>query len=111
MADCCAEEGDGEEHIREDILLETPSFMSSLQVFSSVGGLALLAEHLPLLYPEFTRQATPIEVTKDPGAMQGLGHDWVTVESAEEIYEASEALLSIFLICLSCLRWIILMVH
>ena len=73
-------------------LLQTSHFTSALQVFSSVGGLALLAEHLPLLYPEFTRQASPVEVTKDP-ALSNLGHDWVTVESAEEIYEVRSTLL------------------
>ncbi|XP_064622207.1 baculoviral IAP repeat-containing protein 6-like isoform X2 [Lineus longissimus] len=42
--------------IPEQVLLETQSLPSPLQVFASQGGLALLAEHLPLLYPEITRQ-------------------------------------------------------
>ena len=75
---------------------DLPVLSSTLQTFSSVGGLALLAEHLPLLYPDFSRQAASIDVSRDmtsgaigisntvPGQ---FGHDWVTVESAEEIYE------------------------
>jgi baculoviral IAP repeat-containing protein 6 len=79
---------------------DSASLSSALQVFSSVGGLALLAEHLPLLYPEFSRQSTPVDMLRDmngsagsgavggmAGAGVGIGHDWVTVESAEEIYE------------------------
>ena len=74
---------------------DLPVLTSALQTFSSVGGLALLAEHLPLLYPDFSRQAASLDVTRDPatsgvgmsGNVSGFGHDWVTVESAEEIYE------------------------
>lgn len=73
------------------VLLQTPNFTSALQVFSSIGGLALLAEHLPLLYPEFSRQTTPAEVTKDSTVPGGIGHDWVTVESSEDIYEVCDA--------------------
>ena len=69
------------------MLLDTPAFPSALQVFAGVGGLALLAEHLPLLYPEVTRQVTPLEVTKENTS--NLGHDWVNVESAEDIYEVT----------------------
>jgi hypothetical protein len=64
-----------------------------------VGGLALLAEHLPLLYPEFTRQSTPVDTAREgttggigfPTSVPGFGHDWVNVESAEEIYEVVHA--------------------
>jgi len=72
------------------VLLQAPNFTSALQVFSSIGGLALLAEHLPLLYPEFSRQTTPAEVTKDTTVPGGIGHDWVTVESSEDIYEVCD---------------------
>ena len=75
------------ETIPDEVLLETPAFPSALQVFASVQGLALLAEHLPLLYPEITRQVGPTESPKEVNAVTGLGQDWVTVESAEEIYE------------------------
>ena len=75
--------------------VDSLALSSALQVFSSVGGLALLAEHLPLLYPNFSRHSSPIDVVRDSANANvglssggvGLGHDWVTVESAEEIYE------------------------
>lgn len=75
------------EIIPDEVLLDTPSFPSSLQVFASVGGLALLAEHLPLLYPEVTRQATPPTVSNENNNVSGLDSGWVTVESTEDIYE------------------------
>jgi len=75
--------------------VDSPALSSALQVFSSVGGLALLAEHLPLLYPDFSRHSSPVDIVRDSANTNaglsssgvGLGHDWVTVESAEEIYE------------------------
>jgi len=75
--------------------VDSPALSSALQVFSSVGGLALLAEHLPLLYPDFSRHSSPVDIVRDSANANaglsssgvGLGHDWVTVESAEEIYE------------------------
>ena len=84
-------------------LTELPALTSALQVFSSVGGLALLAEHLPLLYPEFSRQSTPVDVGRDSATggigvtanVPGFGHDWVTVESAEEIYEVFFSFISL----------------
>lgn len=78
-----------ESSISNSVLLQAQNFTSALQVFSSIGGLALLAEHLPLLYPEFSRQATPAEVSKETAVPGSIGHDWVTVESAEDIYEVS----------------------
>ena len=56
-----------------------------MQVFASVGGLALLAEHLPLLYPEVSRQGISMDGVKDLGS--GVGPDWGTVENTEDIYE------------------------
>jgi len=82
--------------------VDSPALSSALQVFSSVGGLALLAEHLPLLYPNFSRHSSPVDVIRDTANANvglssggvGLGHDWVTVESAEEIYEVFLSLTS-----------------
>ena len=74
--------------IPTQLLLDTPAFPSALHVFAGVGGLALLAEHLPLLYPEVTRQVTPLDSSKDGGSGGG-NPDWVAVESAEDIYEVS----------------------
>ena len=90
------------EPIPEEVLLDTPGFPSALQVFASVGGLALLAEHLPLLYPEVTRQVTPPPVNPDVANSNAIGNDWVTVESTEDIYEVFMAFPHI------CLRLIIL---
>ena len=59
-------------------------------MFASVGGLALLAEHLPLLYPDITRQGTAADVsTSDNNNIADLGQDWVTVESSDELYDVS----------------------
>jgi len=82
--------------------VDSPALSSALQVFSSVGGLALLAEHLPLLYPDFSRHSSPVDIVRDSANTNaglssggvGLGHDWVTVESAEEIYEVSVFIVS-----------------
>lgn len=77
------------------LLLTTPNFPSALQIFASVGGLALLAEHLPLLYdPELTRQPTSQEgstqSSKSVSNTMGVD-DWVTVEPfPEEFYELYE---------------------
>ena len=71
----------------EDALLATACFPSALQVFASVGGLALLAEHLPLLYPEVLRQVSPPSTANENSTGNALQNDWVTVESAEDIYE------------------------
>ncbi|KAL8592605.1 hypothetical protein ACOMHN_026535 [Nucella lapillus] len=80
--------GDNPEDIPDEILLSSPAFPSALQVFASVGGLALLAEHLPLLYPDITRQGTTTDVaTTDNNNVPDLGQDWVTVESSDELYD------------------------
>ena len=82
--------GDNPEDIPDEILLASPAFPSALQVFASVGGLALLAEHLPLLYPDITRQGTTADVgTTDNNNIPDLGQDWVTVESSDELYDVS----------------------
>ena len=82
--------GDNPEDIPDEILLASPAFPSALQVFASVGGLALLAEHLPLLYPDITRQGTATDVTAtDNNNVPDLGQDWVTVESSDELYDVS----------------------
>ncbi len=77
------------ESVPEEVLMDTPAFPSALQVFASVGGLALLAEHLPLLYPEVTRQVSPPPISADTATSNAIGNDWVTVESTEDIYEVS----------------------
>ncbi|XP_067680641.1 baculoviral IAP repeat-containing protein 6-like isoform X2 [Haliotis asinina] len=76
-----------EEDVPNEVLLCSATFPSALQVFASVGGLALLAEHLPLLYPEITRQAASPEATTDNNNVSDIGQDWVTVESSDEFYD------------------------
>lgn len=79
-----------EEDVPNQVLLCSATFPSALQVFASVGGLALLAEHLPLLYPEITRQAASPEATTDNNNVADIGQDWVTVESSDEFYDVSK---------------------
>ncbi|KAB0803392.1 hypothetical protein PPYR_00362 [Photinus pyralis] len=62
------------------------SFSSALQVFTSVGGLALLAQHLPAVYPETVR-TSPTEKSSSEQSES----DWVKVEAAsDDIYEDAE---------------------
>ncbi|ESP03095.1 hypothetical protein LOTGIDRAFT_157060, partial [Lottia gigantea] len=78
---------DDDNTIPDEVLLSTSPIPTALQVFASVGGLALLAEHLPLLYPEITRQASATETVTDNTNGNDIGLDWVTVESSDELYD------------------------
>lgn len=40
----------------DESLLETSPIQSPLQVFAGMGGLALIAERLPMLYPDVIQQ-------------------------------------------------------
>ncbi|KAH9496163.1 Baculoviral IAP repeat-containing protein 6, partial [Bulinus truncatus] len=71
----------------DETLLSAPSFPSALKVFANVGGLALLAQHLPLLFPEISRQSNNVEVVSDNNNVGDTGHDWITVESSDELYD------------------------
>lgn len=51
---------------------------SALQVFSSMGGLALLAQHLPTIYPETIRPTTSEKTTTDQS-----DSDWIKVEGKD----------------------------
>lgn len=44
------------ESVLDDSLLETCPIQSPLQVFAGMGGLALIAERLPMLYPDVIQQ-------------------------------------------------------
>lgn len=67
----------------DQILLNADSFPSALQVFASVGGLALLAEHLPVLYSEVSRQPV-LPDTMDNTAVSEVAQDqWVSVDSSD----------------------------
>ncbi|XP_029637353.1 baculoviral IAP repeat-containing protein 6 isoform X1 [Octopus sinensis] len=67
----------------DDLLLKADSFPSALQVFASVGGLALLAEHLPVLYSEVSRQPV-LPDTMESTAVSDVSQDqWVSVDSSD----------------------------
>lgn len=49
----------------DETLLETNPIQSPLQVFAGMGGLALIAERLPMLYPDVIQQVTPKTYAKN----------------------------------------------
>ena len=63
-------------------------------MFASVGGLALLAEHLPLLFPEISRQITLADSSSETTVgMADTSQDWVTVDSyPEDFYDVRSIL-------------------
>ncbi|XP_065072528.1 baculoviral IAP repeat-containing protein 6 isoform X2 [Ochlerotatus camptorhynchus] len=63
---------------------------SPLQIFSSRGGLSLLAHYLPLVYPESPKSQQQL-ADKDKNPPAG---DWVKVEQNEEIYEDLDDILA-----------------
>ncbi|XP_029926712.1 baculoviral IAP repeat-containing protein 6 isoform X5 [Myripristis murdjan] len=79
----------------DESLLETSPIQSPLQVFAGMGGLALIAERLPMLYPDVIQQVSAPVV---PSATQEKPKDsdqfeWVTIEqSGELVYEAPETI-------------------
>lgn len=60
------------------------SIDSTLEVFSKGGGLAVLAKHLPLVYPDSTIPVPQIE--KSPVQEQSDA-DWVKIEPNNDIYD------------------------
>lgn len=104
-------ERDGWGDLDNDQVLTTVSpFLTSLQVFASVGGLALLAEHLPLLYPEVSRQSVMQESGLDHMIknMSLAAEEWSMIEPfPEDFYEVDWPFLFWFLknmkICLMCI--------
>lgn len=58
---------------------------SALQVFSSMGGLALLAQNLPTIYPEAVRIPNVEKSTLDQS-----DSDWIKLEECDDIYEDIE---------------------
>ncbi|XP_035256804.1 baculoviral IAP repeat-containing protein 6 [Anguilla anguilla] len=86
---------DGLEAAIDESLLETGPIQSPLQVFAGMGGLALIAERLPMLYPDIIQQVSAPVV---PSSTQEKPKDsdqfeWVTIEqSGELVYEAPETI-------------------
>jgi len=70
---------------------------STVEVFSRIGGLGLLAKHLPVVYPETLRQiAVGSKFTGSVGLVMNVDKDspvgandneWVKIESAEDFYD------------------------
>ncbi|KAK6293579.1 hypothetical protein J4Q44_G00359050 [Coregonus suidteri] len=103
----------------DESLLETNPIQSPLQVFAGMGGLALIAERLPMLYPDIIQQRIEL-FRQSPRATGGLKQtphegyqvsapvvpsttqekpkdsdqfEWVTIEqSGELVYEAPETM-------------------
>ena len=75
-------------------------------MFASVGGLALLAEHLPVLYSEVSRQPV-LPDTMDNTAVSDVAQDqWVSVDSSdlnEVRFLLTSTFLLAFLFLLVCL--------
>ncbi|XP_066597963.1 baculoviral IAP repeat-containing protein 6 isoform X2 [Prorops nasuta] len=68
-------------------LLSYRTIENSLGVFSTGGGLAILARHLPLVYPDSGRSLHPAEKSPSP---EQADADWVKVELTDDIYEVWE---------------------
>jgi len=80
LAEDAAKQNDSE-------LLNYRSIESSLGVFSAGGGLAVLARHLPLVYPDPGRPSFFVEKSPSP---EQTDADWVKLETNDDIYEALE---------------------
>lgn len=81
--------------ILDESLLETCPIQSPLQVFAGMGGLALIAERLPMLYPEVIQQvsAPVVTSTTQEKPKDSDQFEWVTIEqSGELVCEAPETI-------------------
>ncbi|XP_055083393.1 baculoviral IAP repeat-containing protein 6 isoform X2 [Periophthalmus magnuspinnatus] len=81
----------------DDSLLDTGPVQSPLQVFAGMGGLALIAERLPMLYPDVIQQvSTPVVSSSSQEKPKDTDQfEWVTIEqSGELVYEAPESISS-----------------
>ncbi|XP_063984704.1 baculoviral IAP repeat-containing protein 6 isoform X2 [Diachasmimorpha longicaudata] len=74
-------------NIEDTDLLSYRRIESALGVFSSCGGLAILAKHLPLVYPDSARPQSFPEKSPSPEQPDA---EWVKVEASEDIYEDVE---------------------
>ncbi|CAL8111027.1 unnamed protein product [Orchesella dallaii] len=71
---------------------------ATIEVFSRMGGLGLLAKHLPVVYPDTLRQiAVGTKFTSSVGVVMSMDKDspitmhndadWVKIESADDFYD------------------------
>lgn len=85
--------GQDEGEIPEDVLLGCASLPTTLQIFASMGGLSLLAQHLPLLYPEISRQISPKlsadKLHESSKQVSSLDSEWVKVEGPDDMFDVS----------------------
>jgi len=79
-------------------IFNVPPLPSTVDVFSRMGGLGLLAKHLPVVYPETLRQvAVGSKFTGTVGLVTNMDkdsphtaeHDWVKIENADEFYDVN----------------------
>lgn len=91
--------------VSADRLASSSSLITPLQVFSQRGGLALLARHLPLVYPEAMRFPTSqvsswptVSAAEKSNAIASttppdhIDADWVKVECPDEFEDFVDAL-------------------
>ncbi|KAL7987488.1 hypothetical protein Chor_006407, partial [Crotalus horridus] len=81
--------------VLDESFLDTCPLQSPLQVFAGMGGLALIAERLPMLYPDVIQQVSAPVVTSTTQEKQKDSDqfEWVTIEqSGELVYEAPETI-------------------
>uniref|UniRef100_A0A8C4Q1J4 Dual E2 ubiquitin-conjugating enzyme/E3 ubiquitin-protein ligase BIRC6 n=1 Tax=Eptatretus burgeri TaxID=7764 RepID=A0A8C4Q1J4_EPTBU len=83
----CTEKGHSAEALHsstegsaDEALLETPPMPSPLQVFASLGGLALIGERLPMLYPDMSQQVSPVHETQEHGQNEPEQFEWVSLD-------------------------------
>jgi hypothetical protein len=72
---------------RVELAFPNQNLATPLQVFAQMGGLALLAKHLPLVYPQALRIQPP-EAAKGPSP-DPMEADWVKVEVSEDFLDVS----------------------
>lgn len=85
----------------EELLL-AQSLPTALQIFTQHGGLALLAQHLPPVYPETLLHFGVPDRTigHGPTSDQADSEGWVKVEASDDIYEVLKSGLY-WLLCFS----------
>ncbi|ETE62917.1 Baculoviral IAP repeat-containing protein 6, partial [Ophiophagus hannah] len=81
--------------VLDESFLDACPLQSPLQVFAGMGGLALIAERLPMLYPDVIQQVSAPVITSTTQEKQKDSDqfEWVTIEqSGELVYEAPETI-------------------
>ncbi|XP_066259587.1 baculoviral IAP repeat-containing protein 6 isoform X2 [Euwallacea similis] len=88
----CQSKGNEEKNQNKEalqLIKEQQPVCSALQVFSSIGGLALLAQNLPTIYPEAVRVANQEKSVSDQS-----DSEWIKLEESDDIYEDMEEAVS-----------------